>query len=930
MNDRVDNPGDLSVSKLVEIDKICRQFEAAWKAGKCPRVEDFLSSTPEPQRSELRRELVSIDSEFRNPATNPPSLEQFLQQLNESDRRQAAEVQASVSVLPVEKTPEARHPSMAEPVSALAACTLPRDTSPAAVPLPLAEGSETVSFHEGPVATPEDSRVASIPEYEVLKKLGEGGMGTVHLVRHRGDGRLYAVKQTKILREEHRRRFLGELQIWINLPLHPNVAACRFFRTIDSSILIFSEYVAGGSLAQWIRDRHLYEAGDSAVLKRILDIAIQTAWGLHAVHRRNTVHQDVKPGNILMTPDGVAKIADFGLARACVQAGCGGTEAAPPNDRLLVSWNGMTPGYCSPEQERGQSLTSQTDIWSWGVCVLEMFAGGIRWRSGPLAPRVLDDLSAANHRTSAAAHRTADVVAVLRHCFEDNPHDRWQSLRDAADALIEIYKRLDATRNYPRAMPPEPQLKDAGQQDRSTRGGICWESPREWLEHALRLAGREPDEADSLVLARTGTRQSQALSDLAAFEDALLIYQRLVDEGSNELTYELATLCAEKALVHDELGDPSSAIQLLDRSRQLYERLLAAGGDQVRDDLARVQMNKATVYIGQGQHARAVELLRESISQYQRLVDAGVTSDKPGEIENSLAKAHLNLGTAFDALGRCKEAIEHYDRAIVIRQRLVDVGESRYLDDLALTCNNKSNTLKRIGNLRGALEFQDRAIGITQQLVRQGRPDLRLRLAMTCMNKGHVLYDLGQFPQAIDLYDRALAVHEQRIAVGHDERREELARTHMGKGNALARLGQFPAALEQHAHAVKVCERLVDEGHREAEFDLARAYNNQSKVLLQLNRFSDAAACIEVAIKIYERLLPHGRADIACDLAETYANKGGIAIQLGNARQAIAAFDRGIDLAEQLLAGGMSRMTGLLNMMQKNRNIAVGQSEGRP
>ena len=149
-----------------------------------------------------------------------------------------------------------------------------------------------------------------LDDFVIESRLGEGGMGTVWLVRSRSGGQRFAVKKTHLRDEASQRNFLTELQTWIALPEHPHLAACRFFRTIGDEVAIFAEYVDGGSLADAIQARRLTR------LEPMLDVAIQFAWGLHAAHEQGLIHQDVKPGNVLLTKDGIAKVADFGLARA--------------------------------------------------------------------------------------------------------------------------------------------------------------------------------------------------------------------------------------------------------------------------------------------------------------------------------------------------------------------------------------------------------------------------------------------------------------------------------------------------------------------------------------------------------------------------------------------------------------------------------------
>ena len=141
-----------------------------------------------------------------------------------------------------------------------------------------------------------------LDDFVIESKLGEGGMGYVYLLRSTSTGERFAVKRTKHQSPLGRRQFLSELQSWIGLPEYPHFAACRFFRTVADETTIFAEYVAGGALGSWIRDGTLYHGTPDEVLARILDVAIQFAWGLHATHVCGLIHQDVKPGNVLLTP----------------------------------------------------------------------------------------------------------------------------------------------------------------------------------------------------------------------------------------------------------------------------------------------------------------------------------------------------------------------------------------------------------------------------------------------------------------------------------------------------------------------------------------------------------------------------------------------------------------------------------------------------
>jgi len=312
-----------------------------------------------------------------------------------------------------------------------------------------AEERVSGEWHEGDVI---------LDLYEVKGVAGEGGMGRVYRVHHRGWNMDLAVKcprPNSFATEEQKARFMHECEVWVNLGLHPHTVSCHYVRDIGGIPCVFAEYVEGGSLKDWIDDGRLYEGGPEQAIERMLDIAIQIAWGLHYAHEQGVVHQDVKPANVMMTPDGTAKVTDFGLANARQQAGIsvvgGGTGT------LLVSQGGLlTPAYCSPEQARGEKLSRRTDVWSWAVSVLEMFQGEVAWQSGTLAVGALDAFLKHNGEEEDIPPMPEGVADLLRQCFQQNPDERPKTMLDCAVALGKVYES-ETGQAYAR---PEPRPAD--------------------------------------------------------------------------------------------------------------------------------------------------------------------------------------------------------------------------------------------------------------------------------------------------------------------------------------------------------------------------------------------------------------------------------------------------------------------------------------
>ncbi|MBN2147206.1 MAG: protein kinase [Anaerolineales bacterium] len=276
--------------------------------------------------------------------------------------------------------------------------------------------------------------------YEVRGVLGEGGMGVVYMVHHMRWDMDLAVKCPKpevFLTTNGKDNFIRECETWINLGLHPHIVSCYYVRTLGGTPRVFAEYVQAGSLKEWIASHRLYDGGKEKAIKRMIDIAIQIAWGLNYAHEQGVVHQDVKPANVMIASDGTAKVTDFGMAKAQAAAGV----VVQTGQSILVSSGGLTPAYCSPEQADHQPLSRETDIWSWGVSVLEMFTSEVTWLSGVIAPEALKDFLKMKAKRDDIPEIPGSIVNLLMQCFQNNPEDRPANAGVITAKLREIYQQ---------------------------------------------------------------------------------------------------------------------------------------------------------------------------------------------------------------------------------------------------------------------------------------------------------------------------------------------------------------------------------------------------------------------------------------------------------------------------------------------------------
>ncbi|MFG3280404.1 WD40 repeat domain-containing serine/threonine protein kinase [Streptomyces sp. NPDC048111] len=420
--------------------------------------------------------------------------------------------------------------------------------------------------------------------YEVKGIAGEGGMGRVLRVLHRQWGLDLAVKTPKLEAfgsVEQRERFVAEAEAWVALGLHPNICGCHYVRVLGGVPYVFAEYVGGGSLHDWISDRRLYEGGPEAAVARIVDLAVQMAWGVGHAHAAGLVHRDVKPANVLLdvqAGDLVAKVTDFGLARGrpLVTEDDGGRELGVS---VPVSAGGRTPAYASPEQLSRRPVGRRTDVFSLGVTILEMFTGGPRWGRGPFANDTVRERHDIASYGPGLPPLPPELGDLLERCLAPDPAARPGSMRAVAEQLASMYGQLTG-RRYRRLEPKAAGLR-ADELNNRALSLLDLDRRKEGAGAFTAALAADPQHAGATLNAGLWRWRAGEITDETLIADLESV--RTDTDDGRPARHALG-------LVHLERGDLAAARPLLERvdrerpgQRDVREALDALGSAAVPD-----------------------------------------------------------------------------------------------------------------------------------------------------------------------------------------------------------------------------------------------------------------------------------------------------------------------------------------------------------
>lgn len=729
-----------------------------------------------------------------------------------------------------------------------------------------------------------------VGRYLVLRKLGEGGMGSVYAAYDPELDRKVALKQLRVAEDGSRadaahKRFAREAQAMARLA-HPNVAAVYDVVSAEGSTYIAMELIDGPTLGGWLEERPRSQ-------KEVLEKFLQAGRGLAAAHAAGLVHRDFKPDNVLIAATGRVCVVDFGLARAQTElTPLPGPDVGPSAPSVLneqLTAVGLvvgTPSYMAPEQWRGRASDARTDQFSYCVALYRalygehpfgqssaeikqgVLAGALRSppKGAPVPPWLLSVL----HRGLAKepAERFSSMEALLR-ALENDPSKRRRRLglwASAAAALMLLglsvvryggrHQRACALRQArmnevfgpTRTRALEQALTFPGTpeaQELATRVMLALTSfQNEWLEsHGEACA----EQKRAGVLSPVDTPPTRCLEERVEQLDRL---GRLLSEGGPQrassalgAVYSLLPprLClAEKAAepkglrssLRRELVDARalSWVGRLDEARALAGSVI----DRAQQAKDRVALSEGKLFLGRvllqaEQFSAAEEALFEAVDLAQASGHDRVAA---------LAWTELTLSTALGR-GQYELALRHARHARAMLERYGGLEECS-----ATLADYVGFVYQLQGSLELALEWQRRSVTLYEKLFGPEHP----AVAGALVSLGNTVRELGNAEEALQLQQRALAIISRSFPKGHVERATALN----GKGRSLLALGRAKEAEAAHEEALAILTGAGGDGTLEVAKTLATLAESK----LKLGEDAKAAALLERALETPSSQLP--------------------------------------------------------------------------
>ncbi|HEY4320174.1 MAG TPA: serine/threonine-protein kinase [Gemmatimonadales bacterium] len=679
-----------------------------------------------------------------------------------------------------------------------------------------------------------------IGPYTVVRLVGIGGMGAVYEAARADDEyhKRVAIKvvQRGIDSDVTLARFRRERQILASLD-HPNIATLHDGGVMaDGRPFLVMEYVDGGPITTWCNERSL-------PLRERLTLFRQVCAAVHHAHRNLVIHRDLKPANILVTHDGTVKLLDFGIAQLVADDGADAADAMPLTRGGVRA---CTPEYASPEQIRGQVLTTASDIYSLGVVLFELLTGS---RPHVVASHALVDIERAVLETPVPRPSTV-ITGHASAALGAQPLARArQRLRGDLDSIALMALRPEPARRYPSA-------EALGEDVQHHLDARPVRAQPDWLGYrAAKFVRRNRAVTLISLLAVVALLAGVAITTTEAQR------ARVAATRATQANLFLTQLLAS---VHPETGSRDAKVSdVLDAAATRVAHEFARAPD-IRADLESVIGES---YDGLGRYDDAERHLKAALALRQQT--AGADSRAATQDVRKLGRLYLDQGV-LDSAGDC------FRRALATEEAHHWTGDELYagsLSDLGSLAHMQGHAAEGERYHRQALALRLRIDGPESDQV-----------AIALTDVGVTVGEQGRLAEAEALHRQALAI----VRRNNPQPNERVAGVLATLAGVLDLEGKTAAADSAYRETLALRKAVLGPQHP----DYALTLFNYSGFVFDQHRYQEAASYAREILALRGTALPESHPAVAAALQTL----GRSLDQLGDHVQASAALTESLDL----------------------------------
>ena len=724
--------------------------------------------------------------------------------------------------------------------------------------------------------------------YQIVAEIGHGGMGEVYRALRVDDQyqKEVAIKLIRAGRESAFvvARFRHERQILAKLE-HPNIARLLDGgTTLESVPYLVMELIEGESITEYC-DRHALGVVARLELFRQVCSAVQFA------HQRLIIHRDIKPGNILVTSEGTPKLLDFGISKIL------GTETESRGGETATILRMLTPAYASPEQVKGEPITTASDIYSLGVVLYELLTGRHPYRSGGNSEQMLREIceselekpstavKMAAERTTSAASDSSSTAPMM------TGEKLSKRLRGDVDNIVLMALRKEPQRRYASAEQFGEDIRRylnnlpvIARKDTAT-----YRASKFVVRHKAGVAAtaivllvflmafvvtvREARIArQQAVLAREQhARAERRFNDVRKMANSLIfeIHDSIQNLPGATRARELLTKRALEYL--DSLSQESADPVLQRELATAYERIGDVQGNNTQANLTDLSGASAS-------YAKAVAI-RESL-----------VAANPNDLSlrGDLVRSYFRTFPILEGIGDFDNELRALEKARSLASTLpAGITFDRQQFAMSGIYYFTARALEKEGDFSGSLENYQQATSLMEPIAAAPESGMipRFYLAGDYIGTGKVLADLGRTNEAAPTAMKGLRT--QRVLSEANPTnatlREELANNYDFCAQLLEITGDLEGALRLLRNQKKIFNELTsaDPGNRMAVEDAAWTNLDMAEILLRQGKIADALPLIRQALSAFQKTNPANKYWYSVQMGQSYLDLGKVSAALG-------------------------------------------------